>query len=101
MKKAPGSETLKGAYRDLFVRHWTAIASYGVSFLNIKDAAQNAGGDSGLKLVPKKLIYRSDVEKNSSGGKLFVAKDALISKPARAAAKEMGVEIIRIEGGPL
>jgi hypothetical protein len=97
LKKAPGSDTLRGAYRELYKNYWRAIASFGVVLLP-REKAEDTGvkaARNGAAVYEKNVLSRSDIFKYANAEKLIVGKDVVITDLARDTAKKMNIKIER------
>jgi hypothetical protein len=102
LKKAPGSETLIGPYRELFKKHWAALASYGVGFLPCCKKEETVRKDEdelpppGTVVFDKPFIGWNDVREYATDGVLFIRKATQITKVGRMAVQEQGIRVVRV-----
>jgi hypothetical protein len=85
-----------GAYRELYRKHWAALASFGVIFLG------GGGGESGMArkeaedsvFCEKKVLSRADVVL-CKAAKIVVSKDVIVTDLAKDTARALNINIVR------
>jgi hypothetical protein len=83
-----------GAYRELYRKHWAALASFGVVFLGggQRDGARKEAEKSAF--CGKKVLSRADVVL-CKAEKIVIDRDAIVTDLAKDTARSLNINIVR------